>query len=190
MFLHMSVILFTAGGGGWCIPAYNGQGVSQNAMGQGVWPGGVWPGCVSVSDREVCDQRGCMWPGGYDQGCVCDQGGARLTPHYGHQAGSMHPTGKLSCLKLGYLIQLVIDASRGLFSYDMTSHAWYTNSRGSRISLTFGGGGLPTLVFGAKSYYLTTFNIFAKKTAWTWKKNWTGHVRPIAPLGSANDKNV
>ena len=158
MFLHMSVILFTGGG---CIPAYNGQSVSQNAMGQGVWPdgvwpGGVWPGCVSVSDREVCDQRGCMWPGGYDQGCVWPgvclwPGGCQTHPHYGHQTGSMYPSGILSCLKLGYLIQSVIDASRGLFSYDMTSHGWYTNSGGSRISLTFGGGGVANpCVWGKK----------------------------------------
>ena len=101
MFLHMSVILFTGGG------------VSQHIMGR-VYPRMQW--------GRGCDQGVWVWVTGrcVTRGGVCDQAvmtkgvcvtrgvfvtkGCQTHPHYGHQAGSMHPTGILSCFKISLAI--------------------------------------------------------------------------------------
>ena len=91
-------------GGGVYIPACNGArgGVYPACNGQGgVYPSMQWAKGRCVSQNAM-RQGGVVWPGGVT-GDVCVRG---YTPHYGQQAGGMHPAGMLSCvLRIMFLQQ-------------------------------------------------------------------------------------
>ena len=102
--LHLSVILSTGGGGGWClVPGVSGpDGVCLVQGGRCLVPGGLVPGggCLVWGSLVggVCAWSRGSGPGGYAWWGVPGRGGAWWRPpRTATAAGGTHPTGMHSC---------------------------------------------------------------------------------------------